>query len=194
MSETTYTSHTWTDGEIITADLMNHLEQGIADISAAISTAQINYPALNSRVETLETSNTNITNRVDSLESSVSTLELNQIGTDGVVEYTDQTSSIIDVAESQMKIYNIGKFALLYYEIRFNSVTTPYMTFATVSEGYETYGGDAYTMPGSPFTIVGNLIWLEGNTYSGSSKVCGTIPYLINPDSTNESQGEDSNA
>jgi len=26
MSETTYTSHTWTDGEIITADLMNHLE------------------------------------------------------------------------------------------------------------------------------------------------------------------------
>ena len=193
MSETTYTSHTWTDGEIITADLMNHLEQGIADISAAISIAQINYPALNNRVETLETSNTSITSRVDSLESSVSTLEFNQIGTDGQINYTDQTSSIIDIAESLIQIYNIGKFALLYYDIRFNSVTTPYIKFATISEGYEAYGGNiyTYTIPGSPFSIVGNSIWLEGNTYSSSSKVHGIIPYIID---FNMSQGEDSNA
>lgn len=193
MSETTYTSHTWTDGEIITADLMNHLEQGIANISAAISTAQINYPALNSRVETLETSNTNITNRVASLENSVNTLEFNQIGA-GEIEYTDQASSIIDVAESLICVYNIGKLGLLYYNISFENVTAPYTKIATVPEGYETYGGDSFTMPGSPFSIAGKSIWLENNTYSGSSRVCGTIPYLINPDTTNESQGEDSNA
>lgn len=181
MSETTYTSHTWTDGEIITADLMNHLEQGIADISAAISTAQINYPDLNNRVETLETSNTTITNRVDSLENSMRTLELNQIGTDGVITYTDQASSIMNVATSLIRVYKIGKFALLYYDIVFNSVTADYTTIATISEGYETYGGYPYTMPGSPFTIFGRTIWLEGGTYSSSSRVRGTIPYLINP-------------
>ena len=279
MSETTYTSHTWQEGELITAELMNHLEQGIANISASSGSSQTVDPELNNRVEALETSNADaieriealedfkpsiieridsdetafanyvnsfepsITNRVSSLETSNTTIT-NRVGrlensNTSIIEriealesdtemtdrmdqqdlsisalnsnvqkmstifvssydqsnYSGTASSVMDIYQSHIINYKLGNLGILQYTplIAFGEVPD-YIEIARLQDGITAYGDNYYEMSGCPLAIFHNIIYLKSGTYSSENMLNGQLIYIIDPNSTNESQGEDSNA
>jgi len=49
-------------------------------------------------------------------------------------------------------------------------------------------------MSGCPLAIFEDKIYLKSGTYSSENMLNGQLIYIIDPNSTNESQGEDSNA
>lgn len=280
MSETTYTSHTWQEGELITAELMNHLEQGIANISSASSgssqtidpelsnrvealetsnadaverigaledfkssvteridsdeTAFANYvnsfePSITNRVSSLETSNTTITNRVGRLENSntniierIESLESDTEITDRMDQqdisisalnsnlqkmstifissynqdnYSGTAGAVMDVYQSHITNYKIGNLGILQYTplIAFGEVPD-YIEIAQLQDGFIAYGSNYYEMSGCPLAIFQGTIYLKAGTYQSENELQGQLIYIIDPDSTNESQGEDSNA
>lgn len=280
MSETTYTSHTWQEGELITAELMNHLEQGIANISSASSgssqtidpelsnrvealetsnadaverigaledfqssvteridsdeTAFANYvnsfePSITNRVSSLETSNTTITNRVGRLENSntniierIESLESDTEITDRMDQqdisisalnsnlqkmstifissynqdnYSRTAGAVMDVYQSHITNYKIGNLGILQYTplIAFGEVPD-YIEIAQLQDGFIAYGSNYYEMSGCPLAIFQGTIYLKAGTYQSENELQGQLIYIIDPDSTNESQGEDSNA
>lgn len=280
MSETTYTSHNWQEGELITAELMNHLEQGIANISSASSgssqtidpelsnrvqaletsnadaverigaledfkssvteridsdeTAFANYvnsvePSITNRVSSLETSNTTITNRVGRLENSntsiierIEALEsdtemtdrmdqqelsinalnsnLQKISTISIFSYDQNNysgaaSTVIDIYQSHITNYKLGNLGILQYTPLIASGEIPdQIEIASLQEGFEAYGSNYYEMSGCPLAIFQGTIYLKAGTYSSENELQGQLIYIIDPNSTNESQGEDSNA
>lgn len=279
MSETTYTSHTWQEGELITAELMNHLEQGIANISASSGSSQTVDPELNNRVEALETSNadaieriealedfkpsiieridsdetvfanyvnsfepsitnrvssletsnttitnrigrlensnTNISGRVDSLETSntaivdrmdqqellVHTLDFNlqemsTVFTSEIIYSDDIYEPIIDIetAASSVSVYKLGNLGILQYDLEVSGETPGDIEIAHLQNGFIANGYDYYEMSGCPLSIRYDTIYLKAGTYSSANNIRGQLIYIIDQDSTNESQGEDSNA
>lgn len=280
MSETTYTSHTWQEGELITAELMNHLEQGIANISSASSgssqtidpelsnrvealetsnadaverigaledfkssvteridsneTAFANYvnsfePSITNRVSSLETSNTTITNRVGRLENSntgiierIEALESDTEMTDRMDQqelsinalnsnfqkmstisifsynegnYSGTAGAVMNVYQSHITNYKLGNLGILQYTplIAFGEVPD-YIEIAQLQDGFAAYGSNYYEMSGCPLAIFQGSIYLKSGTYSSENMLQGQLIYIIEQDTTNESQGEDSNA
>lgn len=279
MSETTYTSHTWQEGELITAELMNHLEQGIANISASSGSSQTVDPELNNRVEALETSNADaieriealedfkpsiieridsdetafanyvnsfepsITNRVSSLETSNTTItnrvgrlensntdiiariellesnteitermdqqelsinalnsNLQKMSTISIFSYNEDNysgtaSAVMDVYQSHITNYKLGNLGILQYTPLIASGEVPdYIEIAQLQDGFIAYGSNYYEMSGCPLAIFQGTIYLKAGTYQPENELQGQLIYIIDPNSTNESQGEDSNA
>ena len=143
-----------------------------------------------------------MTDRMDQQELSINALNSNlqKISTISIFSYDQNNysgaaSTVIDIYQSHITNYKLGNLGILQYTPLIASGEIPdQIEIASLQEGFEAYGSNYYEMSGCPLAIFQGTIYLKAGTYSSENELQGQLIYIIDPNSTNESQGEDSNA
>ena len=194
------------------ANYVNSFEPSITN---RVSSLETSNTTITNRVGRLENSNTNIIERIESLESntemtdrmdqqdlSISALNSNlqKMSTIFIFSYnqnnySETASTVMDINESKIINYKLGNLGILQYTplITLSKEVSEYIEIAQLQDGFTAYGNNYYEMSGCPLAIFQGTIYLKSDTYS-SETLNGQLIYIIDQDSTNESQGEDSNA
>lgn len=82
-----YQKHSWTPGELITAELMNHIENQVSATSGEVEGAKQDYSTLNDRISSIESNTNTLNENVEEISSSLTGKVDNGYVEDGVAYF-----------------------------------------------------------------------------------------------------------
>lgn len=122
----TYTKNTWNDGDIITADKLNNLENGILSIVDTVNTTNTSINDISNNVDTLTDTVNNINETVNTVNEQVSNLNLENI----TEILTDATESI----NENRAVINTNAQDISNIKARINRLENHVMLFSEYSD------------------------------------------------------------